>query len=196
MRFELPRRKIDDQTPDSAATAGFELGSDQLDVWRPQQFRLRVQFVKRPFDEALEIAAQDSRIIRSHSSISSAGRMALGSSCCVSNDGMLCGDELRIRAMMPSKTFRSSRVSKTRSDPASVGLLSWARASFNNSGIALRSPLAALLTRCLAITSRFEIRLRLPFSVTVTRACSSIGRAVAKFSPRVAGRQDFRIAPA
>ena len=93
--------------------------------------------------------------------------------------------------MTPSKTFRSSGVSKTWSGSASAGLLWWARASFNKSGIALRSPLAALLTRCFAMTSRFEIRLRLPFSLTVSRAFSSFSSAVAKFfAPR--GRPDLR----
>src|SRR6266852_5782473 len=55
----------------------------------------------------------------------------------------------------------------------------------NNSGMALRSPLAALLTRCFAMTSRFEIRLRLPFSVTLARLSSSCPIAIAKFlAPR------------
>src|SRR6266481_6003443 len=70
MGFELPRREIDDQAPNLASATGFEFGRNQLEMWRPQQFSLRVQLVERPFDKAHQIAAQDNRIIGGHLSIS------------------------------------------------------------------------------------------------------------------------------
>jgi hypothetical protein len=47
--------------------------------------------------------------------------------------------------------------------------------------MALASPAIALLTNCFANASRFEMVLRLPFSVAVIGASSSSASAVAKF---------------
>src|SRR5205085_10742430 len=141
--FELPRRQIDDEAVDLAAPAGFEFGCNQLEMRRPQQFSLRVQLVERPIDKAHQIAAQDthqiaaqdSRIIGGHSSISWDGRIASdSSSSAIGGAATLSGDELRIRAMMPSRTFRSSGVSRTWSGPASARLPWRDRASFNKRG--------------------------------------------------------------
>src|SRR3984893_5851182 len=188
MRLEASRRQVDDETPDLPLAARFELGRDHLEMRGQHQRGLRVQFVERAHDKAHQILTQDDPIFGGRDGhFDACGDCGISSGSASSFgwvDGTGPGDsrsDWRNRLRMLSMTFWSSAVSNISSGVPSAKWPSWMRVSLSKRGIARRSPVAALLTRSLAMTWRLAIFLRLPFSVMVTDAFSSSSSAVAKF---------------
>jgi len=57
-RFQMPRRDVDDEPPDSSVAHRLKLGRQQLDVPAPQEASAGVQFEKAPHQEGMKVRAQ------------------------------------------------------------------------------------------------------------------------------------------